>query len=47
LFQDVFDTAAFGVDEWAVVCTLSLLPLVVTEALKLSGLARRLTRARD
>jgi hypothetical protein len=26
---------------------LSLLPLVVTEALKLSGIARRLTRARD
>jgi Ca2+-transporting ATPase len=47
VFHNTFDTAGLGADEWAVVGVLSLLPLIVTETLKLSGLARRLTHAPD
>jgi Ca2+-transporting ATPase len=47
VLQETFDTGSLGPSEWAVVGALSLLPLVVTEVLKLSGVARRLTEARD
>jgi magnesium-transporting ATPase (P-type) len=46
VLQETFDTRALGPSEWAVVCALSVLPFVVTEALKLSGLATRLITAR-
>lgn len=40
--QPVFDTAAMSAGYWLGVIGLSLTPLVVVEAIKLSGLARRL-----
>jgi len=40
--QPVFDTAALSAERWLGVIGLSLMPLVVVEAIKLSGLARRL-----
>jgi Ca2+-transporting ATPase len=43
--QQVFDTESLGLSEWAVVGALSLLPLAVTEALKLSGVGSRMTTA--
>ena len=42
VLQDAFDTAPLSPAEWGAVCGLSLLPLVVVEAAKLLGLARRL-----
>jgi Ca2+-transporting ATPase len=42
LLQDAFETAPLALSEWGVVAGLSLVPLIVVEAAKLSGLARRL-----
>jgi hypothetical protein len=47
VLQETFDTGSLGPSECAVVGALSLLALVVTEVLKLSGIARRLTQAVD
>jgi Ca2+-transporting ATPase len=42
VLQDAFETGSLSPSEWGAVCGLSLVPLVVVEAVKLSGLARRL-----
>jgi len=40
VFQDAFETAPLSAGDWGVVAALSLVPFVVVEAIKLSGLVR-------
>jgi Ca2+-transporting ATPase len=42
LLKDAFSTGPISLAEWLIVLALSLVPLIVVEAAKLSGLARRL-----
>ena len=43
VLQDAFETAPLALSEWGIIASLSLVPLIVIEAIKLSGLARRWT----
>ena len=45
ILRDAFETAPLSLAEWGVVAGLSLVPFVVVEGVKLSGLARRLPGA--
>ena len=40
--QDIFDTSTLSAREWAAIIGLSMLPLLISEALKVSGVLRRL-----
>jgi Ca2+-transporting ATPase len=44
VLQDAFETGALSPSEWSAVAGLSVVPFVVVELIKLSGIARRLPR---